>query len=688
MLTLLGGLGLLLFALLRVFSVFTTVSTMGLVLGVASLVVVLAVTSGFEREFEDKVLAVNAHMLVMSYGEPGLEERERVADEYMKKLKDLPGLRQMAKFSLSAGEVMIGKVGANLKGIDVTAGSEELRRALLDGGNVEDLATGPPAARSVPAGPGGEGQGIRRPGWGGSSSASSWRAALRAKVGDCVSVLVPFAGEDPNAEPGSYLFQVVGLFRLGFHEYDTRLAYTGLEDARHIAGARLTLFGVELRFHKARRALEVEPEVVARLGYEPRIIDWETLNHNLFRALLMQKLIIALFLMIIIIVAAFNIIASLTMIVLSKVREIAILSAMGARKAGLLRLFLVAGSLVGFVGVGLGLVYGLAVCGLASPLRLPAGPQGLSDRRAAGEDLPRRAGLRGRRHPAHLRARHHLPGPARQPPARGRRPPLELIGRCRLAGARRKCWSLSPISTSPCGQICPLSSGSLQARTCTRLPQGFRPPHPPKPHPSQRQPSAPPQSGSARGSFGATGGREPARSACTVMLIRNVGAVWSAQERSGVWWRGGVGWGGRSRHATDRKCAPASCHSRVERSARTAKCDPRQRPALPDGAGRRRADPYPNSPAAMGAAGARASYSLVRLGRRRFARSSLGGPASYFEGHLASMPSLTTIRRLSEVSVPLATTSAPGLKLSGTRPRYSASMMASGRGGRVCSLNL
>jgi lipoprotein-releasing system permease protein len=374
MLSLLGGLGLLLFALLRVFSVFTTVSMMGLVLGVASLVVVLAVTSGFEREFEDKVLAVNAHMLVMNYGEPGLEERERAADDYMKKLRDLPGLRQMAKFSLSAGEVMIGKVGANLKGIDVKAGSEELRRGLLEG-EVEDLerpgrcSLGPSWAR-------GDDQDQAAPGWVGRIILGVELArSLRAKVGDCVSVLVPFPGEDANADPGSFSFQVVGIFRLGFHEYDTRLAYTGLEDARHIAGARLTLFGVELRFHKARRALEVEPEVVARLGYAPRIINWEELNHNLFRALLMQKLIIALFLMIIIVVAAFNIIASLTMIVLSKVREIAILSAMGARKGGLLRLFLVAGSLVGFVGVGLGLVYGLAVCGLAWLYGYPLDPK-------------------------------------------------------------------------------------------------------------------------------------------------------------------------------------------------------------------------------------------------------------------------------------------------------------------------
>jgi lipoprotein-releasing system permease protein len=89
----------------------------------------------------------------------------------------------------------------------------------------------------------------------------------------------------------------------------------------------------------------------------------------------MQKVIIAFFLMIIIVVAAFNILASLTMIVLSKVREIAILSAMGARKPAVMRLFVVAGSLVGFVGSGLGIAYGLAVCALARIYGYPLDPK-------------------------------------------------------------------------------------------------------------------------------------------------------------------------------------------------------------------------------------------------------------------------------------------------------------------------
>jgi lipoprotein-releasing system permease protein len=370
MATLLGGLGLLLFVLLRVFSVFTTVSTMGVVLGVTSLVVVLAVTSGFEREFEDKVLAVNAHLLVMSYGERTLEARERAADEYMKKLRGLPGLERMAKFSLSWGEVMIGKVGANLKGIDVGTGGAELRRAMV-AGKLEDLTrpascnTGPDWSRSDDQ----QNQAGRI------ILGAELAHRLHTKVGDCVSVLIPFVGDQIDAQPAAFDFQVVGLFRLGFHEYDTRLAYVSLEDARRLGGARPALFGVELRFSSPRRALAAQPEVIARVGYEPQIIDWETLNHNLFTALEMQKVIIAFFLMIIIVVAAFNILASLTMIVLSKVREIAILSAMGARKGSVMRLFVVAGSLVGFVGSGLGIAYGLAVCALARIYGYPLDPK-------------------------------------------------------------------------------------------------------------------------------------------------------------------------------------------------------------------------------------------------------------------------------------------------------------------------
>jgi lipoprotein-releasing system permease protein len=369
-LALVSAFALLLLILLRIFSVFTTVSTMGVVLGVASLVVVLAVTSGFEREFQEKVLAVNAHLIVTSYGlERDMNEAERDAAVVKKKLAGLPGLVRMSTFSFTAGEVMIGKIGANLKGVDLSDGAPELRRIMV-AGSVDDMrrpahCPDTPGTPEVEAGSEPVGRLIL---------GSELAHRLRSHVGDCLQVLVPFSGGIDSA-PSAYTFRVVGISSLGFHEYDARLAYINLEDARRMGNARQSIFGVELRFADPMQAIRIEPEVERRLGPESRVIDWKTLNRNLFAALTMQKMAITIVLFIIIVVAAFNIIASLMLVVLSKVREIAILSSMGARASTLLRIFLAAGTFVGFAGTGLGILCGLAICGLAALYGYPLDPK-------------------------------------------------------------------------------------------------------------------------------------------------------------------------------------------------------------------------------------------------------------------------------------------------------------------------
>jgi lipoprotein-releasing system permease protein len=361
-----GGLVFVVLLLLRMFSVFTTVSTMGVVLGVTSLIVVLAVTSGFQREFQDKVLALNAHLIVIPYGDVDVDSVE--ADEIQDKLRDLPGVVRRAKFLFSAGEVMVGNIGANLKGIDLRQGADDLRRALVDG-SVDDLAH--PASCSVP---GTSGAGARVDAAGRIILGVELAHRLRLKVGDCVSIMVPFSSAG-DAVPPSFLFKVVGRFQMGFNEYDTRLAYVSLEDARKLATARQSVFGVELRFADPQQAIPMAKEVRRRLDGPYRVVDWQELNHNLFTALKMQKVIISLLLVLIILVAAFNIIASLTMIVLSKIREIAILKSMGAPSAMLARLFLVAGTSVGGVGTVLGIACGLMVCGLAQLYGYPLDPK-------------------------------------------------------------------------------------------------------------------------------------------------------------------------------------------------------------------------------------------------------------------------------------------------------------------------
>ncbi|HEX3694414.1 MAG TPA: ABC transporter permease [Polyangia bacterium] len=362
---LVAGLGAVTAMLLRLFSVFTTVSTMGVVLGVASLIVVMAVTSGFEREFQDKVLALNAHLIVIPYGTVDIDSPE--ADRIQEKLRGIPGVVRMAKFLFSAGEVMVGRVGANLKGIDLRQGADDLRRSLVEG-SIEALEA--PARCPTPAG------GTKAPSEtvGRIILGTELAHRLRLKVGDCVPIMVPFSNQEGMAPP-SFRFKVVGLFRMGFNEYDTRLAYVSLQDARMIASARGSVFGVELRFADPRQALTIGKEIKQRLDAPYRVIDWKELNHNLFMALTMQKVIISLLLVLIIIVAAFNIIASLTMIVLSKVREIAILKSMGAPSAMVARVFLVGGVTVGSIGTGFGILYGLLVCLVARLYGYPLDPK-------------------------------------------------------------------------------------------------------------------------------------------------------------------------------------------------------------------------------------------------------------------------------------------------------------------------
>jgi lipoprotein-releasing system permease protein len=362
-LTLVALLVTILLLLLRVFSVFTTVSTVGVMLGVASLVVVLSVTSGFEREFQNKVQAVNAHLIVTAYGlERDVEETDKDADRIRLRLAGMPGLVRTSRFSFTAGEVMIGKVGANLKGVDLSDGVPELKQAMV-AGSLDDLEK--PA--SCPGTP--QGQMVGRLILG-----ADLARRVHAKVGDCIQVLVPFSGGIESV-PSAYSFRVVGLSSFGFQEYDARLAFIPLEDAKRLGNARQSIFGVELRFADPMQALKVESQVEDRLGPDMRVIDWKTLNKNLFTALAMQKLIISLLLVLIIVVAAFNILASLTLVVLSKIREVAIIASMGARSGSLLRIFLVAGSVVGFVGTGFGIVYGLALCGLAALYGYPLDPK-------------------------------------------------------------------------------------------------------------------------------------------------------------------------------------------------------------------------------------------------------------------------------------------------------------------------
>ncbi|HEY0708397.1 MAG TPA: FtsX-like permease family protein, partial [Polyangia bacterium] len=163
---------------------------------------------------------------------------------------------------------------------------------------------------------------------------------------------------------------VVGIFEMGFHQHDTRLAYVALDDLTALERARPFIYGLELVFADPLVVTRLTPEIEAQVDGSFRVLDWRFLSQGLFSALETQRIVIGLFLLIIILVSAFNLFASLTIVVLSKSREMALLGALGARRAALLRIFVAAGGIAGLLGTGAGLLAGLGFCALVGSYRL------------------------------------------------------------------------------------------------------------------------------------------------------------------------------------------------------------------------------------------------------------------------------------------------------------------------------
>ena len=204
---------------------------------------------------------------------------------------------------------------------------------------------------------------------------------LSLKVGDEVRIISPLTGADQalvrhGATPRARDFRVVGIFDAGFDEYDSRLVYVDIWQAQRFFDQGDAVTGVEVKVRNIERARAIGRRIERALGGGPyHTLDWESLNHNLFTALALQKLALSFVITIIIVIAAFNVVATLVMVVLDKRREIAILKAMGANESAILRIFLTQGLAVGALGTGLGLACGALNCWLLMRYHFPLDPQ-------------------------------------------------------------------------------------------------------------------------------------------------------------------------------------------------------------------------------------------------------------------------------------------------------------------------
>jgi lipoprotein-releasing system permease protein len=360
----LGAVGLITFALLRLFSVFTAVSVGGVVLGVAALTVVLSVTSGFQAVFRDKVLGVNAHVLVMKNA--GDFENYRDVEEMARSTRYVvavePFVFQEMQITRGKGQLSIGAV----KGVDPQRVTQvlDLAEHMIDG-SVEALkvrpAEGEPPAIIV-----------------GRDLANK----IKAKVGDVVTLVVPLSNIDfktwthSGRPPKTKKFVVRGIFYSGFNEYDSRLTYADLADVQSFMEQGDSVLGVEMRLSDVDKASWVAAKLDKQLGGDPfTVTDWQQLNKNLFTALKLQKVALLVILTLIFIVAAFNMVSALTMMVFDKTKEIAILRSMGTTSTGVARVFQIVGLIIGGVGTAIGLGLGLMLCEVVARFGYPLDPK-------------------------------------------------------------------------------------------------------------------------------------------------------------------------------------------------------------------------------------------------------------------------------------------------------------------------
>ncbi|BDG08342.1 ABC transporter permease [Anaeromyxobacter paludicola] len=395
----------------------TLISIGGVAIGVWALTVVLSVMSGFEADLKSKILGQNAHGMVMKYGGQNEFTGWR---EVRGTVLGVPGVAAATPFlyeevMLSAGQNLTGAV---LKGVDpATVGTVTDWPRKLEEGRLDWLAhpdrIPPPgkdrpfdeleqraperaaAGAPAPARPAGGARAEepplpRKPGTGEAPAAApggepvpgivigrELARSLRVFVGDVVNVISPLGDLGPaGPQPKSRPFRVAGVFYSGMYEYDSKFAYLDLGAAQRFFGAGDAITGLELKVRNVDAARPVTRRVLAALeGYPYRVKDWGEMNRNLFSALMMEKVVMAVILGFIVLVASFIIVATLIMLVLEKTREIAVLKSMGAGLSSVMRIFVAEGLIIGAVGTAFGLLLGYGTCLLVEKVGIPLDPE-------------------------------------------------------------------------------------------------------------------------------------------------------------------------------------------------------------------------------------------------------------------------------------------------------------------------
>jgi len=311
----------------RFISVISLIAGLGVAIGVMALIVVIAVMAGFDNDLKDKIVGANPHVLV--HADAGFTDFEALSQ----RLGALPGVMDVTPYVSGQAFLYYGDrvLTLNVKGVDPQAEGRVTRiRQYMEGGQ------------------------LRLP-EGGIVVGSELADVLGVTPGDTVVLSSPVIGLNTP-------FKVSGVFKTGMYDYDLNLAFVNLEDAQAFFGVGSVVTQVGLRLAEPYGAPAVKRQITAMGQDSWRVRTWMEINENFFAALALEKLAMFIILTLIVLVASFNIISTLVVMVVEKTRDIGILKAIGVTGARVRRIFTWGGFLIGSAGVVFGIIGGTLLC--------------------------------------------------------------------------------------------------------------------------------------------------------------------------------------------------------------------------------------------------------------------------------------------------------------------------------------
>lgn len=328
-------------------SVITSVSILGVTIGVMALVIALALITGFQEDVQGKILGATSHLMVSDLSGQGLKDYQALAEE----IRKIPEVESVTPVIYNTVLIMgpARNSGALLKGLNfeeetkVSGWLNRLMAGQLPGaGSEEEIILGKDLAAALGVGP-----------------------------GDRVSVLIPSGRLTPvGVLPRTRTFRVSGLFDSGLYEFDSSTALISLALAQKLYNLPERVSYLQVRIKDIFQADRVAEKIYRLTSSGIYVTTWMELNRSLFSALKLEKTLLFLTITLIVVVAALNIIASLVLMVMEKTRDIGVLMAMGATATSIRKIFFLQGAIIGVVGTGLGLALGLVWCWLANAFKL------------------------------------------------------------------------------------------------------------------------------------------------------------------------------------------------------------------------------------------------------------------------------------------------------------------------------